>query len=92
MLLKKVEHLIITLPGEAVLAGGLSGAESFAFAFHKHEQARRDLIVQGDDQFARGTDDAAVGEHESHGPGLGVGGGAGEDLEIRIGERGRLVK
>jgi hypothetical protein len=71
-LLETVEHLIIPLSGEAVLAGGLEGAEALALALDEHDQARGDLVAGWDDQFAGRSDDAAVGEFESHGAGLGA--------------------
>src|SRR6185437_11403560 len=64
--LKEFEQLIITLSCEAVLGGGLGGAESFALTFQEHKQAWGDLVGGGDDECSAGSDDAGLGEFEEH--------------------------
>src|SRR3954451_12513638 len=58
---KECKQLIITLPGEAVLGGGLAGADPFALTFEEHEQTRCDFVVLRDEEFTGGSDDAEGG-------------------------------
>ena len=89
LFLKEFEQLIITLSGEAVLGGSLGGAESFALTFEEHEQAWSDLVIGGDDEFSRGSDDAVLWELELHDRALDLG-RAGRRMSqvVRIDDKG----
>jgi hypothetical protein len=84
--------LIITLSGEAVLSGGLGGAEAVTFTFQQHDQAGSDVVVRGDDQFASGPDDAAIEEFDFHDAALGLEVAILPDLGPRIHKAARNVK
>jgi hypothetical protein len=92
--LETIENLIIPLSGQAVFEGGLAGAETFTFALQEHDQARCDLVAGGDEQFAGGSDDAALRELESHGMSLGISesGDRERTRPSRIEGLGRFVK
>jgi hypothetical protein len=65
-LLKEIEHLVITLPGEAVLLRR-GGSAEFAFSLDEHEQAGGDVVGRGDDEFAARADDPTLRQVEGHG-------------------------
>jgi hypothetical protein len=66
LLLKEIEHLIITLPSEAI-AFGRRGSAKLAFSLDEHEQAWGDLIDRRDDELATGAADPAVRQVKDHG-------------------------
>ena len=66
LLLKEIEHLIITLPGQAVPLSRGGGTE-FAFSLNKHEQTWGDLVDCWHDELAARADDPMVRQIECHG-------------------------
>jgi hypothetical protein len=66
VLLVTLEQLIIAWFADPVLCRGGHGAESFALSLEEHAEASGDLVVVGEDEFPRGTDDPLLGEFEAH--------------------------
>jgi hypothetical protein len=82
--------LIIPLSCKAVLLGHPGDAEFSAFSLDEHDQAWGDFVALRNEEFAGGSDDAAIGKDEVHERVLGSGMGGvvlgSWDIRIRDGE------